>query len=51
MKPLGWTRQIVFHGLLLLGSLALAASAVFVVFQDFSSAMRNHTQLRYLVNP
>ncbi|GKS90771.1 phosphoethanolamine--lipid A transferase [Acidovorax sp. SUPP2539] len=51
VKPLGFARQIVFHGLLLLGSLALAAGLVFAVFQDFSSAMRNHTQLRYLVNP
>lgn len=51
VKPLGFARQILFHGLLLLGSLALAAGLVFAVFQDFSSAMRNHTQLRYLVNP
>lgn len=51
IKPLRWTRQIAFHALLLVGSLALAGGSVFVVFQDFSSAMRNHTQLRYLINP
>lgn len=32
------------------GSLVLA-SALLLVFQDFASVMRNHTQLRYLINP
>lgn len=32
-------------------ALAVGAAAVLLVFQDFASVMRNHKQLRYLVNP
>ena len=31
--------------------LLLAVAAILLAFQDFSSTMRNHTQLRYLINP
>jgi lipid A ethanolaminephosphotransferase len=30
---------------------ALMAGTVMAIFQDFSSVMRNHTQVRYLINP
>ncbi len=32
-------------------SMVVIVAALLAVFQDFSSIMRNHTQLRYLVNP
>ena len=36
---------------LLLASCVVAAVAVFPIYQDFASSMRNHIQLRYLINP
>jgi lipid A ethanolaminephosphotransferase len=36
---------------LFLASCVVAAVAVFPVYQDFASSMRNHIQLRYLINP
>ncbi len=36
---------------LALAAVALLAAAVLAMFQDFSSLMRNHPQLRYEVNP
>lgn len=33
------------------GGITLTLILVLLVFQDFSSLMRNHTQLRYLINP
>ena len=36
---------------LFLASCVIAAVAVFPVYQDFASSMRNHIQLRYLINP
>jgi lipid A ethanolaminephosphotransferase len=55
-----WRQAVVQHGLgkqalrnlgLLVASLALAFGATQLVFQDFSSLMRNHTQMRYQINP
>ncbi len=39
------------NAVLLLGSLVLLAALLLAVFQDFASLMRNHLQLRYLINP
>jgi lipid A ethanolaminephosphotransferase len=36
---------------LFLASCVIAAVAVFPIYQDFASSMRNHIQLRYLINP
>ncbi len=36
---------------LLIASCIVAAVAVFPIYQDFASSMRNHIQLRYLINP
>ena len=47
----GWPRQLLRNLGLALLSLALAVGALMLVFQDFASVMRNHTQLRYLINP
>ena len=42
-----WTRQL---GAVLLGSV-LATALLLLVFEDLASLMRNHTSLRYMVNP
>ena len=44
-------RQLVHNLLLLGGGLLLAVGALLLFFQDMSSTMRNHTELRYLINP
>lgn len=44
-------RQAVHNGLLLLAAIAVIVGSLLAVFQDFSSTMRNHTKLRYLINP
>lgn len=44
-------RQLLHNGLLLAASIALAVLCLLLVFQDFASAMRNQTRLRYLINP
>lgn len=52
--PLRWAspaRQLLRNGGLALGALALALAAGGLFFQDLSATMRNHTQLRYLINP
>ena len=44
-------RHAAHNGLLLAGSLAIIVVSLLLVFQDFASTMRNHTKLRYLINP
>ncbi|WP_296872899.1 phosphoethanolamine--lipid A transferase [Tibeticola sp.] len=44
-------RQLGVHAALFVGAAVLASGALMAIFQDFSSVMRNHTQLRYLINP
>lgn len=44
-------RSLAHNGLLLAGSIAVIVVCVLLVFQDFASTMRNHTKLRYLINP
>ena len=39
------------NAVLFVASLTLLALLLFAVFQDFASLMRNHIQLRYLINP
>lgn len=55
-----WRQAVVQHGLgkqalhnlgLLVTSLALAFGTTQLVFQDFSSLMRNYTEMRYQINP
>jgi lipid A ethanolaminephosphotransferase len=50
-RALGWWRQILHGVLLIAAGLAVAALCLMLVFQDFASTMRNHTKLRYLINP
>ena len=44
-------RHLAHNGLLLAGALAVITVCLLLVFQDFASTMRNHTKLRYLINP
>ncbi len=44
-------RHLAHNGLLLVGSIAVIVACLLLVFQDFASTMRNHTKLRYLINP
>lgn len=44
-------RHVAHNGLLLAGSMAVMVVCLLLVFQDFASTMRNHTKLRYLINP
>ena len=47
----GWLRRL--GGNLLSGTLSVAVMIIslLLIYQDFASVMRNHTQLRYLINP
>lgn len=51
IKPLSLGQQLLANTLMAVISLAIIVASLLAVFQDFSSIMRNHTQLRYLVNP
>ncbi len=48
---LSWLKLTLHQLLLIVGSVAAAALMLLWVFQPFSSTMRNHTQLRYMINP
>ena len=47
----GMGKQAIQNVLLLVASLVLAFGATQLVFQDFSSLMRNYTEMRYQINP
>ncbi len=51
VRPLGWRRRALHQGAFALGAFAMAAVCILAVFQDFSATMRNHTRMRYLINP
>ena len=44
-------KQLKQNILLFLASVALAVAAIFPIYQDLASTMRNHMQLRFMVNP
>ena len=46
-----WQHQLMRNGALCLTGLVISAAMLQGVFQDFASLMRNHTQLRYQINP
>ncbi|MBA3774852.1 MAG: phosphoethanolamine--lipid A transferase [Betaproteobacteria bacterium] len=46
-----WPVQLARNGLGALGALGLIVVLLLASFQDLSSTMRNHTKLRYLINP
>lgn len=51
LRKLGWRRALVSQ----LGAMVVCALVtvlcLMAIFQDFASIMRNHTQIRYLINP
>lgn len=47
--PLG--KQVLRNLLLLIAAMTVTLGTTQLVFQDFASLMRNHTQLRYQINP
>jgi lipid A ethanolaminephosphotransferase len=51
VKQLTVFKTIIGNAQLLLVSCVVAVVAVFPIYQDFASSMRNHIQLRYLINP
>jgi lipid A ethanolaminephosphotransferase len=51
VKQLTVLKTLVSNAQLFLVSCFIATVAVFTIYQDFASSMRNHIQLRYLVNP
>lgn len=51
LQRLGALRQLGHNALLLGAALVVMVVSLLLSFQDFSSTMRNHPQLRYLINP
>jgi lipid A ethanolaminephosphotransferase len=51
LQVLRLRQQIWSNTLTAVLSVVVIVAALLAIFQDFSSIMRNHTQLRYLVNP
>ena len=51
VKSVSVGTQIWHNVRLCLFALALATGTLLLVFQDFASLMRNHTQMRYQINP
>jgi len=51
LKRISLGRQFLHNLALFAGGLIACVLLTLSVFQDFSSLMRNHTQLRYLINP
>lgn len=50
-RRLTWGRQLLGNTLSLLLSIAVTVLSLLAIYQDFASVMRNHTQVRYLINP
>jgi lipid A ethanolaminephosphotransferase len=51
LKAVAWTRHVLHNLGLLLASFAIGILALWPVFQDFASLMRNYKHVRYLINP
>ena len=51
VRRLGWWRQLWHGALLVVAAVLVGVGSLLLVFQDFAATMRNHTQLRYLINP
>jgi len=51
VKSLRWTQQAFNNILTGTASIIVIVAVLLAIFQDYASIMRNHTQLRYLVNP
>jgi len=51
LRPVRWLPRIGSQFALLLVSCLVFAATLMLVFQDFASVMRNHTHVRFLINP
>jgi len=51
LKSLAFGKQVLSNTATVVASLVIIVATLLAIFQDYSSIMRNHTQLRYLVNP
>lgn len=51
IPPMSWGKQVRNNLMIFVGGLILALTTTLLVFQDFSSLMRNHINLRYQINP
>jgi len=51
VRPVAWARRLGMNLLSALLSLLVLVLSLLAIYQDFASLMRNHTQLRYLINP
>lgn len=51
ITPISWGKQIRNNVVIFVGGLMLAMGTTLLVFQDFSSLMRNDIHLRYQINP
>ena len=51
VKSLRWAQQTFSNIFTGAASIVVIVAVLLAIFQDYASIMRNHTQLRYLVNP
>jgi lipid A ethanolaminephosphotransferase len=51
LKPLGFMKRSLGNLLSVVVSVAIMVLSLLAIYQDFASVMRNHTQVRYLINP
>ena len=51
IRQQGVLRQVTSNAMTFAAACALLVLVVFIFFQSIASVMRNHTQLRYLINP
>jgi lipid A ethanolaminephosphotransferase len=51
VQQAGWRKQLLRNALILIAGCALLITAIALSFQGFSSLMRNHKHVRYLLNP
>ncbi|MFM7026685.1 MAG: phosphoethanolamine transferase [Limnohabitans sp.] len=51
VRRVGWLGRLGGNLLSLLASVAVLVLSLMLIYQDFASVMRNHTQVRYLINP
>lgn len=51
VKPIAPLKSLVANTLALIASVVVMVLSLLAIYQDFASVMRNHTQVRYLINP
>jgi lipid A ethanolaminephosphotransferase len=51
LRNVSWRRAITIRVLYIAGAMLLAVGSILLVFQDFSSLMRNQKEMRYLITP